>query len=119
MSEKTLPEIVYALRNCSATLEGKQVCDACSHQCLVKPRLEILDDAAAALSRFQWHDPDVDLPKMGTPVIIARVKDPEQPLRVEQACLTPGEWWKIWGGNVRRIVAWMPMPEPPEEGEIA
>lgn len=113
-----LSKILTALRQCSATLEGKQMCEACFRQCLVQPRIEILDDAAAALSGFLWRDPKAELPKMFKPVLIARVKDPDKPLHVEQGMLTPGGWWKVYGTNCKWIVAWMPMPEPPEEGEI-
>lgn len=118
MSEKTLPEIVYALRNCSATLEGKQVCDACSHQCLVQPRLEILDDAAAALSRFMWRDPKADPPPYNKRILIAREYIKGQPLIVEQGYKDVGDWWRVYGTRVKKVEAWMEMPEPPKEGEL-
>lgn len=117
MSKTTLRETVDALRQCSATMEGKHVCEACFRHCLTEPRLEILDDAAAALSRFLWKNPEAELPNMYIPVLVAREKVPGEPLKVEQGMLTPNGWWKVYGTNCKRIVAWMPMPEPPVKGE--
>lgn len=66
-----------------------------------------------------WIDPKERLPKNYTPVLIAREKDPGEPLKVEQAMLTPGGWWKVYGTNVKRIAAWMPMPDPPDRNDIS
>lgn len=119
MSKMTLRETVDGLRQCSATLEGKHVCEACFRHCLTEPRLEILDDAAAALSRFVWRDPAVEMPMLHKRVIVARETEPGQPLRVEEGYADFNGWWKVYGTRVKKIVAWMPMPEPPEKGEIA
>ncbi len=64
-----------------------------------------------------WTDPNERLPEIGKKVLIAREKDVGEPLIVEQAVLNPGNWWKIYGTNCKRIIAWMPMPDPPERGD--
>lgn len=114
---KPLSAIVNQLRTCSVTLEGEPACDACGQSCLTQPRLEILDDAAAALSRFMWKDPAKEYPPLYKPVLVARVFEKGKPLKVEQGYAAPNGWWRAYGTNVRRVVAWMPLPEPPQEGE--
>lgn len=68
------------------------------------------------MSRFKdgWITPEEALPAYGTPVLIARIKDPQDQPIVEQAMRTAGGWWKVYGTNVKKIVAWRSMPEPPE-----
>ena len=62
-----------------------------------------------------WTDPEEQLPAYGRTVLVARVKDPNLPPIVEQATRCPGDWWKVYGANVKRILAWRPMPQAPEE----
>ena len=64
-----------------------------------------------------WVDPTESLPKLGERVLICREKEPGE-LFVEQAWLTQGGWWKVFGTNCKRIIAWRPMPKPPEENEV-
>lgn len=115
---RTLREIVNALRYCSATLAGKQVCDACSYRCLVDRRIELLDDAAAALAPTLWRDPVNDPPKKFVPVIVAREYEKGKPLRIEQGAADVNGWWKVPGTRVKKIVAWKPMPAAPEKGDL-
>lgn len=63
-----------------------------------------------------WIHPTDRLPPAGERVIIARVYEKDAPLRVEQAVYTGNDWWKVFGTNVktRTVVAWTPMPDPPE-----
>ena len=117
MSKTTLRKTVDALRQCSATMDGKLACDGCFRHCLTEPRLEILDDAAAALSRFMWRDPETDPPPFNKRILVAREYIKGQPLIVEQAYKDVGDWWRVYGTRVKKIVAWMPMPEPPVKGE--
>ena len=63
---------------------------------------------------LQWRGPEAGPPKIAEPVMIARVKDPAEPLKVEQAVRMPGGWWKVFGTNVKRIELWAPMPQVPE-----
>ena len=82
-------------------------------------RLGELEDEAERAARSAapadgWIDPAERLPKEFERVIIARVYDPREPLRVEQAIYQPGGWWKVFGTNCRKILAWRPMPAPPE-----
>lgn len=82
-------------------------------------RLGELEDLAerstkAPAGADEWISPDERLPEEFQRVIIARVYDPGQPLRVEQAIYQPGGWWKVYGTNCRKIEAWRPMPAPPE-----
>ena len=60
-----------------------------------------------------WRTPTVDMPRLGERVLICREKEPGE-LMVEQAWLTEGGWWKVFGTNCKRIIAWRPMPKPPE-----
>ena len=63
---------------------------------------------------LQWRGPEAGPPKIVEPVMIARVKDPDEPLKVEQAVRMPGGWWKVFGTNVKNIELWAPMPQVPE-----
>lgn len=63
-----------------------------------------------------WIRPEDRTPPLAERILIARVKDPGEPLVVEQATRLPGDWYKVFGANVRQIVAWMPMPQPPQIG---
>ena len=76
---------------------------------------ELLDAAADMLERQRWIPVAEELPPIGERVIVARVYDPRVPLRVEQGVLTGCGWWKVYGANVKRVLFWMPMPEPPSE----
>ena len=61
-----------------------------------------------------WIDPETALPKFGERVLVARVKNPSEPPIVEQATRGLNGWWKVYGTNVKRILAWMKLPQPPE-----
>ncbi len=76
---------------------------------------KLLDAAADALERQRWIPVSERLPEYGQPVLVARVYDPGQPLRVEQGKRDVNGWWKVYGANVKRVLYWMPIPEPPEE----
>ena len=55
------------------------------------------------------------LPDHGVPVIICRMYDPaEKIVKIEQATREFGGWWKVYGTRVKSILAWRPMPTPPE-----
>ena len=56
------------------------------------------------------------LPKVGEPVLIARRKNMDEPLRVEQGILLPGGKWKSFGHTFEpdNVIAWQPLPDPPE-----
>ena len=79
---------------------------------------EIRDLAREKLRASMWADPADSLPKFGQLVLIARMKDPNGPPIVEQARLSLRGWWSVYGTNVKRILAWRPMPAPPEGIEI-
>lgn len=64
-----------------------------------------------------WVAPTESMPQLGERVLICREKEPGE-LIVEQAWLTEGGWWKVFGTNCKRILAWRPMPEPPEVNKI-
>ena len=63
-----------------------------------------------------WVDPAEKLPRLGESVLICREFTKDE-LVVEQAWLTPQGWWKVFGTNCKRIIAWRPMPEAPEVNE--
>ena len=64
-----------------------------------------------------WTAPTESMPRIGERVLICREKEPGE-LLVEQAWLTRGGWWKVFGTNCKRILAWRPMPEGPEVNKI-
>ena len=61
-----------------------------------------------------WISTAKELPPIAKTVLIARVYEVGQPLRVEQAIRTPGGWWKVFGTNLKKVDFWAPLPEPPE-----
>lgn len=77
-----------------------------------------MDDVKVNGRKFRapWLAPEEGLPGEGQRVLICREKEPGE-LLVEQAWLTRGGWWKVFGTNCKRILAWRPMPEGPEEVE--
>ncbi len=79
---------------------------------------EIRDLAREKLRASMWADPADSLPELGQLVLIARIVEAGVPAVVEQARLTPGGWWKIYGTNCKKILAWRPMPAAPEGIEI-
>lgn len=64
-----------------------------------------------------WVAPAEDLPRLGERVLICRELEKDEWI-VEQARLTQGGWWKVYGTNCKKILAWRPMPEPPEVNEL-
>lgn len=68
------------------------------------------------MRRFKapWNAPEEALPGEGERVLVCREKEPGEKI-VEQAWLTGKGWWKVYGTNCKRILAWRPMPEPAEE----
>ena len=64
-----------------------------------------------------WMAPAESMPRIGERVLVCREKEPGE-LMVEQAWLTQGGWWKVYGTNCKRILAWRPMPKPPEVNKI-
>lgn len=75
---------------------------------------EIRELAREKLRASMWTDPADALPEFGALVLIARVKDSNGPPIVEQARRDVNGWWHVYGTNVRRIIAWRPMPAAPE-----
>lgn len=60
----------------------------------------------------QWVNPAEQLPGRFRPVLVCREKNNGECI-VEQGCLDIGDWWKVYGTRVKRVIAWMPMPLPP------
>lgn len=117
---RPIREIITALGLCSAIPgpqpDGKHVCDACPYCGDCNAGNELLADAAELLAAFQWRDPLLDTPKTRVPVIVARSWK-EGNLKVEQGMYLGDGRWRVYGTNVKRVVAWMSLPEPPQEGE--
>lgn len=61
----------------------------------------------------KWISTSERLPERGQRVIICREKEKGVPY--VEAARYDGDWWKVYGANVRRVDWWMPLPEPPEE----
>ena len=70
-------------------------------------------DVAPVKHMSEWISPEEQMPEPFQRVIVARIYERGEPLRVEQGMWTNG-WWKVYGANVRKVSYWMPMPEPPD-----
>lgn len=81
----------------------------------VVQRLGELEDAAEKAEPSGWISTADALPPVGMKVIVARVFEVGQPLRVETGTRDINDWWRVYGTNVKRVSYWMPLPEPPEE----
>lgn len=62
----------------------------------------------------EWISVKDRLPDRFQPVIICREKNRGEYI-VEQGMRDIGDWWKVYGTRTKKILCWMPMPEPPEE----
>lgn len=61
----------------------------------------------------EWIPVAEKLPEPGTHVLISRPKNGKT--IVEQAEKDAGDWWRIYGTRVKKVDAWMPLPESYEE----
>lgn len=63
-----------------------------------------------------WIKTSEKLPEPFVPVIVARIYKKGKPLKVEQGKLGIGDWWHVYGTNIKskNVLFWMPMSEPPE-----
>ena len=93
----------------------------------------LLKDAAAAIDGltdklFQleeikpteprnWTSVKERLPDGFAAVIVARHIKKGEPLKVEQGYYLGNSFWKVYGTQTKRVLFWMPFPEPPEEGK--
>lgn len=82
------------------------------------PARELLIAAAEELERLReqrrWISPNEQQPETFRPVLICREKEPGK-LIVEQGYKDLGGWWKVYGTRIKKIIGWMPMPEPPKK----
>ena len=67
-----------------------------------------------------WIPTAEQLPPVGEPVLIVRHSYTGEPVRVEPAVLRPSGTWQAIGHKFtqKNVSHWMPMPVPPQEGEI-
>lgn len=67
-----------------------------------------------------WIPTAEQLPAVGEPVLIVRHSYNGEPVRVEPAFLRPDGRWNAMGHKFtqKNVSHWMPMPVPPQEGEI-
>ena len=67
-----------------------------------------------------WIPTAEQLPPVGEPVLIVRHSYNGEPVRVEPAFLRPDGRWNAMGHKFtqKNVSHWMPMPVPPQEGEI-
>lgn len=76
------------------------------------------EDVRTLMKKYEggpfWLRPEEKKPPLYERVLIARVYEPGQPLKVEQATLLPDGWWKVFGTNCKKVEYWMPMPKAPE-----
>lgn len=61
----------------------------------------------------EWISVKDNLPKRFHPVIICREKNRGEYI-VEQGTRDVGDWWKVYGTRTKKVLFWMPMPEPPK-----
>ena len=73
-----------------------------------------LEPSEISRTNVAWISTEKELPPIAKAVLVARLYEAGQPLRVEQAILTPGGWWKVYGTNCKKVSFWAPLPAPPE-----
>jgi len=62
-----------------------------------------------------WISVKDRLPDPFKPVLVARVYAIDEPLRVEQGMYDNRNGsWKVYGAWTKKVLFWMPLPEPPE-----
>ncbi len=81
--------------------------------------LKLFEDSEEAGKLYaDWISTADRMPPVAEPVLIARRAEYGRPLIVEQGILLPGGVWKTFGHKFKNIPFWMPLPAPPEEGEV-
>lgn len=63
----------------------------------------------------EWISTKDRLPEDFVPVIVARHVKKGEPLKVEEGIYLVNNYWKVYGTQTKKVLYWMPMPEPPEE----
>lgn len=105
---------IYDTQKCMSTSE---------FDCLIEAMNRLMDyediglepkevETLAKMGHPSWISPKDRMPEKLQPVIICREVDKGE-YKVEQGHFTGNGWWKVYGTNVKRIICWMPMPEPP------
>lgn len=61
-----------------------------------------------------WISVDKQLPENGVPVIVYRKGG-----KIEQGIADVNGWWRVYGTRTKNVIAWQPMPAPPETKEEA
>ena len=108
------PEAVEA---CKVALMGKSLAEITEFDGVALERLKELAtmDRRGQITVANWIDPKNRLPNPFQPVLVARMRQSDKSLRVEQGEKELGPWWRVYGTRVKSVVAWMPLPEPPKE----
>ena len=73
------------------------------------------DKAIEALEAAGWISVKDRLPEVGVDVLTASKAGYESFYMVD--CIVNGDWWLQAGEEVLPVTHWMPLPEPPKEGE--
>lgn len=80
---------------------------------------DIVYEAADAIDELKnyknWISVKERLPEGFAAVIVARHIKKGEPLKVEQGYYLGNGFWKVYGTQTKRVLFWMPFPEPPEE----
>lgn len=107
--------IALAMQYCP---DNDGVCSKSGHD--LRELLDDLENAPPADVRPAWRSTETDPPKIGEPVLIARKIRHNETVLVEPAVLRPDGTWKAIGHKIKpsSVSHWMPMPVPPQEGEI-
>ena len=66
------------------------------------------------MQEMNWISVKDKLPPYGQSVIVCRPYREDQ-LKVEQGCRDLIDWWLVYGTRTKRVIHWMPLPEPPKE----
>ena len=69
--------------------------------------------AQKALEQMRWLKPEERLPDYAKRVLVCR-EIKRGKFIVQEGSRDVGGWWKVYGTRVKHIVAWRPLPDPPE-----
>lgn len=118
----TEQELISALRRMKVET-GSLACFCCGHEhnCSVHG-CAIIRAAVDKLTGFEWLDPEIEIPPDSDAVlgiVNGDIKGIECIDAYHLVCYDSGEWWLFDDPSIDvNVYRWMPLPEPPREGNV-